>query len=331
MLLYDAITKEQPLAIKAVCFAGRNFVNQLPNMNRITNELLPKLELVVVCDLFMTETAKHADYVLPTASFCECVDLVPGGSPWLPYLQLQQKVIEPLFECKSDFEIAAGLGHRMGFGEYFEKTEKQYVEELLASGHPSVEGVTFERLEEGPVQAEASERPAEFRTPTGRIEFYTERLREFGQELPVYIEPIESNRHSRAKTYPLSLISPHSRYRLHSTMANQARLLQYDAEPLLEMNPVDARPRGIDSTDVVRVFNDRGQVKLKASVSERIRPGVVAIGEGWWPEQFIEGHLNQLTHEMINPAQNVMLGPNAALSDVLVDVRREATDTADME
>ena len=330
MLLYDAITKEQPLAIKAVCFAGRNYVNQLPNMNRITNELLPKLELVVVCDLFMTETAKHADYVLPTASFCECVDLVPGGSPWLPYLQLQQKVIEPLFECKSDFEIAAGLGRRMGFGEYFDRTEKQYIEGLLASGHPSMEGVTFERLEEAPVQAEASERPAEFRTPTGRIEFYVERLREFGQELPVYIEPIESNRQSTAETYPLSLISPHSRYRLHSTMANEARLLKFEAEPMLEISPHDARPRGIDNGDVVQVFNDRGQVKLKARVSEGIRPGVVAISEGWWPEQFVEGHLNELTHETINPAQNATLGPNAALCDVLVDVRRETADRAHM-
>ena len=271
----------------------------------------------------MTETAKYADYVLPTSSFCECLDLVPGGSPWLPYLQLQQKVIEPLFECKSDFAIAAGLGRRMGYGEYFDRTEKQYIEELLASGHPSVEGVTFERLEEGPVQAEASERPAEFRTPTSRIEFYAERLREFGQELPVYIEPMESNRQSTAKTYPLSLISPHSRYRLHSTMANETRLLQYEAEPVLEISPQDARPRGIDNTDVVRVFNDRGHVKLRARVSERIKPGVVAISEGWWREQFVEGHLNELTHETINTAQNATLGPNAALCDVLVEVKKE--------
>jgi molybdopterin-containing oxidoreductase family molybdopterin binding subunit len=111
-------------------------------------------------------------------------------------------------------------------------------------------------------------------------------------------------------------------------MANEARLLQYDAEPFLEMSPVDARSRAIDNNDVVRVFNDRGYAKLKARVSERIKPGVVAISEGWWPEQFVEGHLNQLTHEMINPAQNATLGPNAALCDVLVDVRRETVDTA---
>ena len=114
-------------------------------------------------------------------------------------------------------------------------------------------------------------------------------------------------------------------------MANEARLLKYDSEPMLEISPTDARTRGIDNADLVHVFNDRGQAKLKARVSERIKPGVVAISEGWWPEQFVEGHLNQLTHETINPAQNATLGPNAALCDVLVEVRKETADAVDVE
>jgi molybdopterin-containing oxidoreductase family molybdopterin binding subunit len=322
MMLYDAVTKEEPLAIKAIFFAGRNYINQLPNMNRIIDELLPGLELIVVCDLFMTETAKYADYVLPVASFLECVDLVPGGSAWVPYLQLQQKVIEPLHECKSDFEIAAELGRRMGAGQYFDKAEEQYIEELLASGHPSMEGVTLHRLKEGPVEAESAERPPEFRTSTGRIEFYTERLRQYGQELPAYIEPVESARQEKAKKYPLSLISPHSRYRLHSSMVNVPHLSRHDPGPFLEINPQDAEQRGIGDGDVVRVFNDRGRVKLKVRLAEGIKPGVVAITEGWWTDQYIEGNLNQLTHDMINPAQQSVLGPNAALCDVLVEVEK---------
>ena len=323
MLLHDAITRGEPHAIKAICFAGRNYINQLPNMNRIVNELLPGLELIVVCDLFMTETAKYADYVLPVASFLECVDLVPGGSAWAPYLQLQQKVIEPLYECKSDFEIAAELGRRMGAGQYFDRTEEQYIEELLASGHPSMDGVTLQRLKEGPVEAESMERPPEFRTATGRIEFYSERLKQYGQELPVYIEPVESARQDKAQTYPLSLISPHSRYRLHSTMVNVPHISRYEPEPCLEINPQDARRRGIGDSDVVRVFNDRGRVRLRAKLVEGIKPGVVAVTEGWWTDQYVEGNLNQLTHDMINQAQQSVLGPNAALCDVLVEVQRE--------
>jgi len=320
MMLYDAIVKEDPLAIKAVFFAGRNYVSQLPNMNRITDEVLPRLELMVVCDLFMTATARYADYVLPAASFCESIDLVMGGSAFLPYLQLQQKVIEPLYECKSDFEIAAELGRRMGFGEYFNKREEHFIEEILDSGHPTMEGISLERLRQGPVQAESVERPPEFRTPTGKIEFYVERLSQFGQELPIYLEPVESARCDEARTYPLSLISPHPRYRLHSTLANVPHLLKIDPEPFVEINPEDAKSRNISDGDMVCVFNDRGQVKLRTKLARNIKPGVVAIAEGWWPEQYIEGHLNQLTHDRINPAQQSILGPNAALCDVLVDV-----------
>jgi len=114
---------------------GHDFVNQMPNMNRVTEELLPHLELVVVCDLFMTPSAKFADYVLPVASFYECTDLCVATF-YHSYLQLQQKVMEPLYECKSDFRIAAELGQKLGFGEFFNKTDEQYIEELLTHAIP---------------------------------------------------------------------------------------------------------------------------------------------------------------------------------------------------
>ena len=321
MLLYDAITKEKPLAIKAIWFAGHNFANQLPNMNRIVNELFNNLELMVVSDLFMTATARYADYVLPVTSFYECMDLHITNARHT-YLSLQQKVIEPLHESKSDFQIATGLGQRMGLGEYFTKTEEQCIEEVLASGHPTMKGITVEGLKEGPVAAKPLDRPPEFRTPTGRVEFYVERLKQFGQELPVYIEPIESTRTEAAKSYPLTLLSTHTRHRSHSTLANVPDMLIPDREPKLEINPVDAQPRYISDGDVVSVFNQRGMVKLRAKLSQHIKPGVVNISQGWWPEQYMEGHHNQLTHERINPVQQFVFEPNAALYDVHVEVKK---------
>lgn len=321
MALYDAITKGEPFPIKAIWCMWHNLINQMPNTHRIIGELLPKLELLVVCDLFMTETAKYADYVLPVASFYECTDICRVDLE-NPYLQLQQKVIEPLYESKSDFQIAAELGRRMGYGEYFSKTEEQYIEEILASGHPTMEGVTLERLKEGPVMAQPLDRPQQLGTPSGRIEFYVERIKQFGQELPIYIEPLESARSAKAKNYPLSLLSTHHSNRVHSTMANIPSLLKNDPEPTLEINPVDAEPRNIGDGDVVRVFNDRGQLKVRAKLSQGIKPGVVNITEGWWPEQYIEGHINQLTHDEINPVQQHILQPNAAFYDVLVEVEK---------
>jgi len=321
MMLFDAIARGEPFPVKALWSAGHNLVNQLPNMNKLINEVLPNLELMVVCDLFMTATAKYADYVLPVASFCECVDLRVSNLQG-SYLQLQQKVIEPLYESKSDFQIAAELGARMGFGQYFDKTEEQYIEELLASGHPETEGITLEKLREGPVPVSPVDRTRKFRTPTGRIEFYVERLEQFGQALPIYLEPLESVRSEKAETYPLCLLSTHARYRTHSSWANIPSLLKLDPEPTLEINPADAGPRNIGDRDVVRVFNNRGQVKLIAKISQRIKPGVVNIEQGWWPEQYIEGHHNELTHDTINQAQLLLMEPNAALYDVLVEVEK---------
>ena len=321
MLLYDAVTKNQPQTVKAVWCSGHDFVNQMPNTNRVTDELLRHLELVVVCDLFMTPSAKFADYVLPVASFYECTDLCLA-SFYHSYLQLQQKVIEPLHECKSDFQIAAELGKKLGFGEYFNKTEEQYIEQLLASRHPTMEGVSLARLKEGPAMARSLDRPLQFRTPTGLIEFYVERLKKFGQELPTYLEPVESTHSEKAKTYPLSLLTTHSRNRIHSSLAKMPSLLSLEPEPTLEISPADARTRDIMDGDAVRVFNNRGQVRLKARLSHRIKPGVVDVTQGWWPDQYLQGHHNELTHESVNPVQQFILGPNAAFYDVLVQVEK---------
>lgn len=321
MLLYDAIAKNQPHPVKAIWCAGHDFVNQMPNVNRITDESIRHLELLVVCDLFMNPSAKYADYVLPSASFYECTDLCMSTF-YHSYLQLQQKVIEPLHECKSDFQIAAELARKLGFGEYFNKSEEGYIEELLASRHPTMDGVSLAGLKKGPVMARPIERPIQFRTPTGLIEFYVERLKKFGQELPIYLEPMESTRSEKAKTYPLSLLTTHARNQIHSSLVQIPSLLSQDPEPTLEINPSDARPRDIMDGDLVRVFNNRGQAKLRARLSHRIEPGVVDMPQGWWPSQYVQGHHNELTHEAINPVQQFIMGPNAAFHDVLVQVEK---------
>ncbi|MFC1944051.1 molybdopterin-dependent oxidoreductase [Chloroflexota bacterium] len=321
LMLFDAITKGDPFPIKAMWISGRNPLNQMPNVNRVLKDIFPLLELIVVCDFFMTATARYADYVLPVSTFYECLDLRTTTASHT-YLQLQQKIIEPLYESKPDFQIAAEIGRRLGFGEYFNKTEEQYLEEVLASGHPTMEGISLDSLREGPAAAKPLDRPQGLRTPTGRIEFYVERLRPFGQELPVYIESLESSRGDRGKVYPLTLLSTHHHNRIHSSLAKIPGLLRRDPEPSIEINPDDARARGIGDVDVVRVFNDRGQVKLKAKLSEHIKSGVVNICQGWWPDQYIEGHHNQLTHETINEAQQAIMEPNSALYDVLVEVEK---------
>jgi len=318
---YEAITMGQPYPIKALWLAGHNFMNQNPDNNRVLKELVPHLEFIVVADLFMTDSARYADIVLPTCSFFEYLDLVPPLDILSPYIQLQPKIIEPLYESKPDRDIVNEIGLRMGLGKDFPLSAEQYVGRVLSSGHPSMEGVTLEKLKEGPVEV-APYNVTGFNTQSGRIEFYSERMKDFGQELPVYLEPIESARRPQAKKYPLSYLSTHTKYGNHSFLANIAWLRELDPEPLLEMNPLDAAARGIVDGDIVIAFNDRGRVKLKAKVHEGIRPGVVNINEGWWHHHFAEGSYQELTHATINPAQLAVFEPNSAMYDNLVEVRK---------
>jgi len=322
--IYDAIAKEDPYPIKALWLAKHNMLNQIASAKLIREGLLPRLEFIVVVELFMNASAQYADILLPASSFLEQTDLMtpPIGNPGVHnYMQLKQKVIEPLHESKPDLEILAELAQKMGFGEYFDKSAEEYIELLLSSGHPSVEGITLQKLREGPVEVNPYPVPT-FSTPSGRIEFYSEKLLEMGQELPCYLEPLESRRRPLAQKYPLSYFSTHSRYRSHSVFANVSWLRELETEPVLEISPADAEARDIEDGDLVCAFNDRGKVKLKAKVQQGIRPGVVNVTQGWWPQHYAEGSHQDLTHAIVNPAQEVVYEPNTAFYDVLVEVEK---------
>ena len=320
--MYDAVTSGKPFPIKAVWMAFINFLNQCANSNRIRDEIFPNLDFIAVADLFMTPTARYADILMPACSFLEFSDLIMGPHP---YLQLQQKVIEPLYESKSDVDIASGLARKMGLESYFDLGEEGFIDLLLDSGHPSVDGIDVERLKQGPARTHASQQPdrndeVRFSTPSGKIELYAEGLHTFEQALPVYLEPLEGP--SFDAKYPLTFIQGHSRFRTHSMFANVSSMLDMCPEPVVDMNPIDALARDIQNEDWVTVFNDRGRATLKARLTEGVRPGVVNICEGWWVDQFREGDFNALTHDVINPVQEKVFEPNMAMNDVAVDVSK---------
>ena len=323
MKMYEATLNMKTYPFKALWVSRKNWVNQFPNLNRLIREILPRLEFIVAADMFKRASVEYADIVLPLCSFCEGVDLrqthITFGGP--PYIQLQQKVIEPLYECKTEFDIMTELAPRMGIGEYFDKSIEDFIHLFLSSGSVAEAGVTLEDLRRG-ILKEVHNKPVTISTPSRRIEFYSEKLREFAEELPVYKEPLESARQPRARKYPLCFIQGHTRFRFHSNLANVDWLRDLDPGPVLEINPVDADERGIKDGDMVAVFNDRGKMKVKAMVHEGIKPGVVNTDQGWWFRHFAEGSHQALTHDVINPAQEAIWEPNAAYFDVSVEVQK---------
>jgi molybdopterin-containing oxidoreductase family molybdopterin binding subunit len=322
--LYDAVISGKPFPVKAVWFSFINFLNQCANSGKIKNEMFPKLDFIVAAELFMTPTARYADILLPVTSYLEFTDFIAHPHP---YVQLQQKAIEPLHEARSDVDIAAGLAERLGFAEYFQGGEDAFVDLILDSKDASLEGITREKLKQGPVplgslpeMEEALDIP--FATPSGKIELYSEGLYEDGQALPVYLEPLEAPVSAAKKKYPLTFIQGHSRFRTHSMFSNVDSLLDMNPEPLVEINPKDAATRNISDDDKVTVFNDRARTTLKARISEAVGPGVINITQGWWIDQFEEGSVNHLTHDVINPVQEKVYEPNMHMNDVAVEVEK---------
>ena len=104
--------------------------------------------------------------------------------------------------------------------------------------------------------------------------------------------------------------------------ANVHSLLDLNPEPIVDVNPIDAEKRDITNGDIVTVYNDRARTTLKARVTEGVNPGVLNITEGWWIEQFREGSLNHLTHDIINPVQDKVYEPNMHMNDVAVELMK---------
>ncbi|HXD52341.1 MAG TPA: molybdopterin-dependent oxidoreductase, partial [Burkholderiales bacterium] len=317
--LMTAIEHGEPYPVRALWLSASNMFNQTTaNRARALSEILPKLDLLVVVDQFMTDTAALADIVLPTCTIFEKKDLIGGM-----FLQLQRQAVEPEGESKSDWDIFAALAARMGMEKYFSGAPDSYLREVIASDHPLLHGVTFERLEEeGAVLLNRPPAPYvafsdfKFKTPSGRIELYKEELVEHGAELPNYHEPVEASPDNPLhERFPLTLVFSHSRHRIHSSFANLSTLKRAEPEPAVAINPADAVARGIADAQLVRVYNGRGRVSLKARFDANVKPGVLIIAEGSWVRDFVDGEPYSLTHELVSATSE-----NYAFYDTLVEV-----------
>jgi len=322
LTLYEAIADENPYPVKGLWIAAHNFVNQNPNYNKVINELFPKLDFIITVDLFMNDSARHSDIVLPACSFYEYMDLLPPFDTINPYLQLQQKAIEPLHECKSHVDIVNTIGRRMGFEREFRYGDTEYIDMLLDSDHPSMKGVTQERLKKEPIPVPDYEAPV-FLTSSGRIEFYSEKMAAHGEALPVYKDPVEDVKTTLGEKYPLSVVYGHTKYFKCSMFTNSSIMRSFVPEPFVEINPRDAASRGIENGHMVKVHNDRGFVKARAKVHEGVHPGVVNLTQGWWSENYAGGTHQALTHDIVNPVQRIIWEANAAYNDILVEVSLE--------
>lgn len=308
-----------PNDYKMVWLSNTNYLNQLGEVNK-TVKAFQELEFILVTEQFMTATAQFADIVLPVCTFLERNDLfAPRGSGVYGILN---KVIEPLGESKSQLDICQALALKLGISDYGDQSDETWVKQIVSKISEEVDLPDFDSLRKQGLYRVKRDKPADvgqpegekplfplFRTPSKKIEICSEIVAQINDPLiptvPTYIETWESLNDPLALQYPLQLITPHLKRRAHTQFENLPWLRELQTQTVT-INSLDAESRGIRQDDLVRVFNDRGEVRIAAKVSERIMPGVVALPQGAWynpDENGIDygGCANVLTKNAISP------------------------------
>jgi anaerobic dimethyl sulfoxide reductase subunit A len=299
--IFDAILEGKrggyPADIRLMWSMCNNYLNQLGNSNK-SARALQKLEFFCAHELFMTPQARYADLLLPVTSAAERSDLT---RPWPsgPYFTFMNRALSPLGECKSDLDIVSELAQRLGIREFNPHTEDEWLK-IFIENSPEyrqhikdydkfrAEGIHRVKLDKPIVAFEEQIKDIEnnpFPTPSGKIEIFSQRVADLKKPdtppIPKYMPTPEDRNDPLFKKYPMQLLTPHPRNRVHSELYTVPWLRELE-EHRAWVNPADAEPRGIKDGDGIYVFNDRGKVAIKAQVTERIIPGVVSIFEGAW-------------------------------------------------
>jgi anaerobic selenocysteine-containing dehydrogenase len=293
----DGILTDKPYPMKALLISGCNPILTWPNTSKVI-KAFEKLDLIVVADIFMTDTAKRADIVLPGSSFLERQDLRTYPSRGMTLVVRTEKAVDPVGNSKEDWKIWAELGKTMGYGEYFPwKDSDELFEHLLKSTN-----ISLDRLKQNPGGVYYSERRFQkyleegFNTPSKKVELYSETMSGLGYDgIPNYHEPAESpvSRPDLFEKYPLVLTTGARTIAYqHSQYHNLPSLRRLVPEPLIEINPQTADSFGIADGDMVKVESLRGSIQLRARLTKGIHPGVVSIQHGW-----SEANVNCLTDD----------------------------------
>lgn len=322
--LGEALTETNDPPVKALYVYNSNPVAVAPDQANVIVGLRREDLFTVVHEHFQTDTADYADILLPATTQLEHFDIVKPYGHY--YLMCNNPSIPPVGESKPNTEVFRLLAARLGFTEdTFAESDEEIAARALQSDHPAMRGITLERLKcDGWARLSVPETfvpfaEGGFPTPSGRCELYSQAMERAGLEpVPDYIPPRESRRSApdRARRYPLAMLSPPAHSFLNSSFANIPRFLRDEKEPSIIIHPDDAGLRRTRDGQTVRVYNDRGEVHLRAIVSDRTRSGVVVAPSIWWCKLSPDGrNINQLTSQAVTD-----MGEGATFYDTLVEI-----------
>ncbi|WP_048159714.1 molybdopterin-dependent oxidoreductase [Thermococcus barophilus] len=283
--------------IKFLYVYNSNPLASLPNQNRLRKALKESDIFVVVHDIFLTDTALFADVVLPANTFFERLDI--ADSYYHRYVALNEPVTR--LYGKSNREVTVMLAKALGIDNpYLYETEEAIIRKILQQNDLSWEELRKKGFLKVP------EKPRKYYTPSGKIEFYSQRAVKRGlSPFPQYT-PLK-------RDYPLQLLSPTYRMTITSQYHNTYGII----DPYLYMNPKDAEERGIKNGDLVEVYNEYGRIKTAVKLTEDVPKGVVVLYKAFWISK-LGWNVNVLTAD----STVEKYGNASAYHSTWVDVRK---------
>ncbi|MBS0546203.1 MAG: molybdopterin-dependent oxidoreductase [Proteobacteria bacterium] len=279
--------------IRALYVSANNPAVTCPEVHKVQKGLSREDLFTVVHDPFMTDTAKYADIVLPAASYLETDDLYRAyGAYWM---QWGQQAAPPRGEARSNFDVAQALAKRMGLGDrIFTLSPQDAAKELLKGATGPAGAADHHTLFAGtPINIAHGWDGQPFKTPSGKLEFYSEHLARDGvSPVPDWEpDPIEV---ADAAKWPLRLLTAPGYFQAHTAFSGVDFLRRREGKPFCILHPEDAKKRGLADGAEVRLFNDRGTVGLLLKVSDEVQPGVVLVPGQRPSSEAVSGTVNML-------------------------------------
>ncbi|WP_406699979.1 molybdopterin oxidoreductase family protein [Singulisphaera sp. Ch08] len=322
--LAEALAGELPgPPIQALYVYNCNPAAVAPNQAKVTAGLLRDDLFTVVHEQFPTDSVDYADIVLPATTQLEHVDV--HGSYGHHFVMLNTPAIAPVGECRSNNDVFRALAARLEFPPELFPDDETLMRQALDGG-PSLQGITLERLEaEGSIRLNLPDQyvpfaEGRFPTPSGKCEFYSERMKRDGFDpLPTYIPPHEDPQihPGLAARFPFQLLSPPRPQFLNSTFADDPRHRGLASEPSIELSSADAESLGLVEGQWVEVYNDRGKFRSRVALTGKVRPGVVvATGIHWNKLSPGQTNVNSTTSSALAD-----MGGGATFFDNLVAIR----------
>ncbi len=300
-----------PHPIRMIYIQGGNPLLSYAN-SKETFEALKNLDFLAVSEIFLTPTAQMADMVLPAATNFEFDDIGHFGLPH-GFILARPRIVEPVGESWPDSKILNELGKRLGLGQYFWNDIGECLDEILKPAGMTYDDFKTIGILKGKWEHRSYEKKG-FSTPSGKVEFYSEQLKQWEYEpLPTPLDQ-PKDLEEVLKEYPLLFTSAKDPYFFHSAYRNIPSLRKLSPDPVLLIHPDTASQSGIKEGDWVAIETGRGSIRQKAKLDREIDPRVIILSFGWWfPERkdlelngWKESNLNVLTDN--NPPYEPAIG-----------------------